>query len=148
MNEFSAGGVIIKKRPEGILVLLIKDGYGRWTWPKGNIEKGETPQEAAIREIREEVGLKNIRPLDKLDVIKYVYRLKGKLIFKTVYLFLFEAQGEESLKVLKEEIEDAQWLTPDEALRRIEYKGAKEVLKKAIGRFREGLLNGQTDRSN
>lgn len=134
-REFSSGGIVAKKTDSGLKILLIKDGYGRWTWPKGNIEKGETSQNAAIREIREEVGLKNIRLIDKIDSIKYFYRLKGKLIFKTVYLYLFEAEGNENLKVLKAEINDAKWLAPDEAVEKIDYKGSKETLKKALAVF-------------
>lgn len=134
-REFSSGGVVIKKVGSYFKILLIKDGYGHWTWPKGNIEKTETSQVAAIREIGEEVGLKNITLIDKITEIKYFYRLKEKLIFKTVYIYLFEATGNERIRILKSEIEDAKWLLPKEALERIEYKGAKEVLKKAIDRF-------------
>ncbi len=136
-KEFSSGGVIIKKYPAGLKVLLIKDGYGHWTWPKGNIEAGESPQDAATREIAEEVGLKDIELIDKIADIRYYYRLKGRLIFKTVYLYLFETRMEEPIKVLKSEIDDAQWLSPEIALERVEYKGSKEVLKKAIDRFKK-----------
>lgn len=137
MKEFSSGGVIIKQSPAGLNVLLIKDGYGRWTWPKGNIEAGESPQEAAIREIGEEVGLKDIELIDKITDIKYFYRLKGKPVFKMVNLYLFEAKSEEPLKILKTEIEDAQWFPPEAALERVEYRGSKEVLKKAIAQFKK-----------
>jgi 8-oxo-dGTP pyrophosphatase MutT (NUDIX family) len=136
-REFSSGGVIIKRHGGELRILLIKDGYGHWTWPKGNIEKGESPPEAAIREIGEEVGLKKIRLIDKVSDIKYFYRLKGRLRFKTVYLYLFEARGEEALKVLKSEIEEAQWLSPEAALEKVEYRGSKEVLKKAIERMKK-----------
>ena len=127
----------MKKTSLGLKVLLIRDGYGRWTWPKGNIEEGESPQDAAIREIGEEAGLKNLDIIDKIDAVHYFYRLKGKLIFKTVYLYLFEAKGNERLKALECEIEDARWLPPEEALKNIEYKGAKKILKKAIDRFKK-----------
>lgn len=54
MTEVSAGGIVF--RPDG-KVLLIKDAYGRWTLPKGHVEAGETREEAAVREIREETGI-------------------------------------------------------------------------------------------
>lgn len=136
-REFSSGGIVAKKAGPAFKILLIKDGYGHWTWPKGNIEKGETSQETAIREIGEEVGLKNIRPIEKIDTIRYFYRLKGKLIFKTVYIYLFELKGNEKLKALCSEIADAKWFSPHEALNKIEYKGSREVLKKAIDKFKE-----------
>ncbi|NQU73433.1 MAG: NUDIX domain-containing protein [Candidatus Omnitrophica bacterium] len=136
-REFSSGGVVIKRIDTGFKILLIKDGYGRWTWPKGNIEKGETSQDAAIREIAEEVGLQYIKLIDKIDKTQYFYRLKGEPIFKTVYIYLFELKKNEKLKVLKSEIDDAKWLSPEEALKRIEYKGSRKILEKAIDRFKK-----------
>jgi 8-oxo-dGTP diphosphatase len=136
-REFSSGGVVAKKTASGFNILLIKDSYGHWTWPKGNIEKGETPQGAAVREIGEETGLKDINLLGDLGKTQYFYSRDKKRIFKTVYLYLFEASGGSELKVLKDEIDSAEWLSSEEALARIGYNGAKEVLKKAIDRFKE-----------
>lgn len=50
-REFSAGGIVMRWERQKPKVLLIKDSYGRWTWPKGNIDKGESSKDAAIREI-------------------------------------------------------------------------------------------------
>lgn len=146
VREFSAGGIIIKRFKDDFRVLLIKDGYGRWTWPKGNIEKKETSQETAIREIKEEVGLRNIKVIDSIDLIKYFYKLKGELIFKTVSLFLVEAVGDESITPLKSEIQDANWFELDEALKTVEYKGARRLLQKAIDRYREYLKNDKKEK--
>ncbi len=133
--EFSAGGIVARATEEGLKVLLIKDSYGRWTWPKGKIEKGETPEQAAIREIREETGLKDIEIIYKIGNVKYFYRLKAELIFKTVHVYLFKHRGREALKILYKEIQAGAWFTPKEALRKIEYRGAKQFLKKGIKRF-------------
>lgn len=135
--EFSAGGIVARSGEEGSEVLLIKDSYGRWTWPKGKIEKGETPEQAAIREIGEETGLKDIELVCKIGDVKYFYRLKAELIFKKVYVYLFKQTGRETLRILHKEIQDGVWLTPLEALRRIEYRGAEKFLKKAIKKFLE-----------
>lgn len=135
-HEFSSGGIIIKKGGNGIHILLVKDSYGRWTWPKGHVEKGETPIEAATREIGEEVGLKELRLIDEIARISYFYRREGKLIYKTVLLFLFEATGSQEIKVQLTELKDARWLDPKDALKKVEYKGAKGILKKAIEKFR------------
>lgn len=136
-KEFSAGGIIIKKTEGGFSVLLIKDGYSRWTWPKGKIEGKETPEEAAKREIKEEVGLALLNTLQELDKVEYFYRLKGKLIFKTVYLFLFEVNGGEKLVPLKSEIKEAVWFSVEAAVTKVEYKGAKELLEKALESFKK-----------
>lgn len=133
-REFSAGGIVILKMEEGIKVLLIKDRYGHWTWPKGNIEKGESSKEAAIREIKEEVGIENIKIIEKLGQVQYFYRLKGALRLKTVYLYICETK-DSNLKTQKLELEDAKWFIPQEAIKRIEYKGAKDLLEKAISKY-------------
>ena len=136
-REFSSGGIVIKSRGSKIRILLIKDPYGKWTWPKGNIDKGETSLDAAKREIREETGLKNIEPLSKIGQTNYFYKRKKRLIYKTVYLYLFKLSGNEKLSIQKREIEDGGWFSEEEALSRIGYKGSKDFLKKAIGVFRQ-----------
>ena len=78
-REFSAGGIVVKRQGRGFDVLLIKDSYGRWSWPKGHIERDEKSADAALREIEEEVGLKNLRILGKAGRSNYFYRLEGKL---------------------------------------------------------------------
>lgn len=133
-REFSSGGIVARKRGRSFLVLLIKDGYGRWTWPKGNIDKGETAQEAALREIGEEVGITDIHLLEKVGKTEYFYRLRGRLTFKTVYLYLCETR-QARLVIQKTEIDAGRWFSPKEALKKVEYRGAKELLKKALDRF-------------
>ena len=58
------------------------------------------------------------------------------LIFKTVFFFLLEATGREKLTVQKSEIDDARWFKPEIALKMVEYKGAKEMLEKAIKMYK------------
>ena len=135
-RQFSAGGVVIKKERKEVKVLLIKDSYGHWIWPKGHIEKGESAEEAAIREISEETGLKTLEIVKKLGKQEYYFTLKGKKIFKTVMVFLLKANAREKLKIQAEEIEDARWFSAEKALKTIEYKGSRAHLKKAITIFK------------
>lgn len=135
-REFSAGGIIVRKKGRGLEVLLIKDSYGRWAWPKGKIDQGEQSADTALREIKEEVGLKDIRILGKIGRSNYFFRLKGELIFKTVFFFLVEAKGLERLKTQRSEIQKAQWFKLNVALKTVEYKGAKELLTKAIKMYK------------
>ena len=143
-REFSAGGIVVKRERGRLKVLLIKDGYGRWTWPKGNIGKGESSEDAALRETKEETGLKKLRVVERIDKINYFYRLHGELIFKTVYLFLIETKGREPLRIQAAEIQDARWFTPEETLETVAYKGAKEILKKAIERAKSACSSENT----
>ncbi|MBN3039194.1 MAG: NUDIX hydrolase [Candidatus Omnitrophica bacterium] len=135
-REFSAGGIVFRNTDKAFEVLLIKDAYGRWTWPKGHIDQGESSQEAALREVGEEVGLRNVRILKKVGRTNYFFRLKGELIFKTVFFFLMEADKKDAIQVETDEIEDAKWFKPELALKKVEYKGAKEMLDKAIKKYK------------
>lgn len=139
--EISAGGVVfrrIKNSKEKFMFLLIKDSYGRWALPKGKIEKKETPEETAIREIGEETGIFDLKIIDKLDTIQYFFRFKGQPISKTVHNFLLETIQEE-LKP-NYEIQGAKWLSKEEALNTIAYSNTKEIIKKAINKL-EGIKN-------
>ena len=132
-REISAGGIVWNSKTKNIL--LIKDSYGRWALPKGVIEKGETSEQAAIREVQEETGLKNLKILEKLWEIKYYYQLKGEKIFKIVIFFLMET---EDIELKHEwEVKEAQWLEPQEALEKLEYENSKSLLSKAIEKLRK-----------
>ena len=136
-KQFAAGGVVVKKEDDGFSVLLIKDSYGHWIWAKGHIEEGETPQEAAVREVAEETGLKSLSVLEELGRQEYYFTLKGKKIFKTVHVFLIEAAPGEELDIQTSEIQAAEWFTPEEALGKIEYEGSSILLGKGIRIFRK-----------
>lgn len=131
-REFSAGGIILKREGRSFKILLIKDSYGHWSWPKGKIEQGESPQEAALREVSEEVGLTSVRILGKAGESKYFFRFKGELISKIVHFFVMETRSEEKIRIQQSEIQGAEWFFPQDALAAMEYRGAKELLQKAI----------------
>jgi len=133
IKEFSAGGVVIKKENNQIKYLLIKDGNGHWTLPKGHIEGEEEIKEAALREIQEETGLTDLKIVRNLETIKYFYCRDNDLILKMVHLFLIEARGNEELKPQRAEITGARWVDGKEALKLASYKNTKDILQKAIG---------------
>ena len=135
-REVSSGGVVIKNESGGIRILLIKDPYGKWTWPKGKLDKGETSLNAAVREIGEETGLKNIKVISRIGRTDYFYKRDGKLIYKTVYMYLFKFRCGEKLVIQKSEIEDGEWCSEEEALSRVGYRGAKRMLSRAIITFK------------
>ncbi len=125
-REFSAGGVLFKDEE----VLLIKNISNVWTFPKGNIERGEEPQETAIREVREETSVTG-RVVTYIGSINYWYTLKGERVFKTVYYYLMEyVEGEPKPSW---EVKDARFFPALEAAKIIKYRGDKEIYRKALG---------------
>lgn len=109
-KEQSAGGLIVSKKANGWWVLLMKDKNGKWTFPKGKIEKNEDYLTAAKREIREEVGIEGLTQMATLSPISYWYFRNGS-IHKTVQYFLFKtAQQKKPVAQTDEGILDAAWV--------------------------------------
>lgn len=134
-RAFSAGGVVFKVEKNSIFVLLISTRGGHvWALPKGLIEKGESPEKAAIREIEEETGIKG-RIVDELGEVSYWFRLKDEKYFKTVKYYLVQ-YSEGSINP-DFEVDSAEWFEIDEALKRLTYKSDREILEKAMEKLSE-----------
>ena len=122
LKEVSAGGVVFRRRDGRAEILLIEDRYARWTLPKGKREKGETNEETALREIREETGVSGriLRPLTTVRY-RYFHPDRGD-VEKEVHYFLVEATSE-ALDPALSEIGGARWLSPEEAFRLMQREG-------------------------
>lgn len=132
--EFSAGGIIYQNLPDKKFELaLILDPYGKWTFPKGKIEKQELPELAAKREVAEELGIAEPEIVTLLEKIDYWFKKSDILIHKFVYFYLMRASEKTVLRAQSSEIKDAKWFGPDEALNILGYKKENEaLLQKAI----------------
>lgn len=132
-REVSAGGVVFRRSPKGLEVVLIKAG-DRWSFPKGSIEKGESDAAAALREIAEETGLPQtrLRIQGRLPDIEYAFVWGETLIFKTVRNFLVRLTGESPFNPQLSEIEEVAWFTPEAAFKAIGFKNARETLGAAL----------------
>jgi 8-oxo-dGTP pyrophosphatase MutT (NUDIX family) len=99
------------------------------------VERGEQPEETAVREVREETGLvAEIRV--PLGDISYRYVWEGERILKKVSFFLMEAlAGDVSLH--DREMEEVRWFPVGEVVGRASYRGEKEVLRRAVGALAE-----------
>lgn len=111
---------------------------GTWALPKGRIDPGESADETAVREVREETGLE-ARLVEKLGDVKYVYTRKdGERVFKVVSFFLLRA-GRGRLGAIDErmrvEVAEARWLPLEDAPRLLAYKGEREMAAKARDRL-------------
>ncbi len=127
--EKSSGAVVFRK-DKHVKYLLLHYEAGHWDFPKGHIEKNESEQQAALREIKEETGVSGVSFVDGFkETIKYFYKKEGKTVFKTVVFFIAETKTEK-VKISFEHI-GSEWLEYKDAFERLTYKNAKDVLEKA-----------------
>ena len=123
--ENSCGAIVFNENTEKIL--LVKMHNGNWGFPKGHIEKNETKEETAIREVLEETNVR-IKIIPNFErEIKYIPNEKT---IKKVTIFMGITQDEE-VTIDTFEIEDFKWCTYEEALKLVTYKLQKDVLENA-----------------
>ena len=129
-SEISAGCVLYRKQDGKTYFLLLHYEAGHWDFPKGHIEKGETHKHTVSREVKEETGIRKIKFVHGFqERIEYFYRREGRLVRKDVYFYL-AGTNEKDVMISKEHT-GFEWLPYEEALARLTYKNAKEVLEKA-----------------
>jgi 8-oxo-dGTP pyrophosphatase MutT (NUDIX family) len=128
-REISAGAVIFRRDGE-TRFLLLHYGAGHWDFVKGNVEEDEGEKETVLREIREETGIEDAVFLEDFkEKISYFYKREKKTIYKEVIFYLAETKTEE-IRLSYEHI-GYDWLKYEDALQKLTYKNAKDVLKKA-----------------
>jgi ADP-ribose pyrophosphatase YjhB (NUDIX family) len=132
VDEVSAGGLVVDTT--GKLGLLIgrrdqKDVSGKrilWSLPKGHIEDGETPEQAALREVQEETGIESI--IEKsLGVIDFWFMAGGKRIHKTVHHYLFRENGG-FLVAQETEVDEVAWFPLSEIVAKLAYPDEKKLI--------------------
>ncbi|HVX86783.1 MAG TPA: NUDIX domain-containing protein [Phycisphaerae bacterium] len=145
-REFSAGFILFREdaaAPGGIAYLLLD--YGKhWDYAKGHLEEGETAWQAAVRELREETGIRQVDRVTRFERdMQYVfYSPKKGQVHKTVTYFLGRTRAA-AVKV-SEEHEGYAWLGYEEALERLTYENAREMLRAA----HEALMKGRSAGGN
>jgi 8-oxo-dGTP pyrophosphatase MutT (NUDIX family) len=132
-TEVSAGGVVYRREPGGVDVVLAarrtRRGDLAWGLAKGGIEADESPEEAAVREVREETGIE-AQIEASLGETRYFYVWEDVRIRKTVHFFLMRATGGDPNN-RDDEMEDVRWFPLERALKRAAYRGEREVLGRA-----------------
>lgn len=128
--------MIFKAKEDGIQVVLIshynQKGKLIWCLPKGSVEKGESLQQTAVREVREETGIFG-RILEKIGQIQYWFYSKEEetKIFKTVHFYLLEyLTGNE--KDHDSEVDEARWVALQEALGMLTHSSERAIMEKAV----------------
>ncbi len=125
----SAGGVVL--RQQEVLLIRVSDIKGRpvWSFPKGRLDAGETPAQAAVREVREETGW-SCRIDADLSTTEYWFQREGRRFRKTVVWFKMVPL--ELTGVPDGEVEEVQWVEQTEALRRLTYASDAALLSHAL----------------
>jgi 8-oxo-dGTP pyrophosphatase MutT (NUDIX family) len=127
VEETSAGGLVLDDSRRGALIGR-QDRRGRMVWslPKGHIEAGETPEAAAIREIREETGISGsiVAPL---GVIDFWFMAENRRVHKTVHHFLLQAVGGE-LSSDDAEVDSVEWVSLADMSTRLAYADERRLM--------------------
>ena len=137
-TQVSAGGAVFREQATTVEVALISVGNTpRWQLPKGLVDRGETPEVAALREIREEAGIE-ATIVDKIETVEYWYQAKveGRRVryHKFVHFFLMlYVSG--NVAEHDHEVNEARWVEIGAALELIAFKSERGVLEKARARM-------------
>jgi 8-oxo-dGTP pyrophosphatase MutT (NUDIX family) len=143
-QEISAGGVVVRGEPgrgdEQVVVIVptrrAPDGSRVLGLPKGHVDPGETPLQAAEREVREETGIV-AEPVRELGEARYWYRRDGHTISKAVSFFLFSyLEGDTADH--DDEVEEARWIGLREAQTALSHAGEREMVVRALACLEEG----------
>ncbi len=133
-KEVSAGGVVYRRTSEGTIEVVLASRRTRrgdlaWGLAKGGIETGESKDQAAIREVREETGLTAVIEADLGDT-KYMYVWEDVRIRKTVHFFLMRHTGGDPGD-RDDEMEEIRWFPMERAVKRAAYRGERDMLTRA-----------------
>lgn len=146
---YSAGGIVVKpsfaKASKGemvggdVFVLVAQNSKHKgWDFPKGHLETGETSEQAAIREVFEEVGVVG-EIIEKVGESKYFYYEDKTRVLKTVVYFLMKFVSQEEATT-PEEISEVVWLPPAEVKEKLTFGDTKDVWEKAKEKIDGGDL--------
>jgi len=134
-KERSAGVVVCMEKPDGNRFLLLNYPTGHWDFVKGKIEQGETLHQTAVRETKEETGISDLEFVEGFEEkINYNFQFEGELIQKEVIFFLAKTKTD-TVNVSHEHL-DYTWLDYENALEKVTYQNAKNILSKANKLFR------------
>jgi 8-oxo-dGTP diphosphatase len=127
----ASGGVVWRRGERGVEVVVVhRPRYDDWSLPKGKLDRGEGWEQAALREVEEEVGLR-CRLGDELPPVGYTDH-KGRA--KVVRYWLMEPEGDPAFEP-NEEVDEMLWLTPGEAAGTLSYPHDGELVRAAAQRL-------------
>ena len=131
--ETSYGGVVVRGDE---LLVITPTGRTVTGLPKGGMEAGETPEQSAAREVREETGIE-ANVLEPLGDVRYTYRRGGRRVRKTVHFFLCEyVRG--STADHDHEVDNARWIALKSARETLSYPGERALIERLLSKTASG----------
>lgn len=135
-----AAGGFVRNAENKLLVFFRR---GSWDLPKGKIDRGETPEQAAVREVQEETGLVNLKLGAWLTHTYHTYELKGARILKKTWWYRMETADTQLVPQTEEDIEEICWVEPETWLAGgpVVYPNIREVIELGMegGIIKRGL---------
>lgn len=135
VEQVSAGGVAYRLNEGKIeIAIILTSPERRWQLPKGMIDDGETPELAALREVREEAGI-DTELKDALDRTEYWFTAERDGVrnrfHKYVHWFLLRYNGGD-VRDHDHEVEEARWVEAGQALKMLVFKNERDMVEKAV----------------
>lgn len=112
----AAGGIVQNEKQEILMIFRLE----KWDFPKGKVEAGEEYAEAAVREVEEETGLKDITLGEPLPSTFHTYELHGEPILKETHWYTMRAHSQSLTPQTVEDITQAVWVPIEEVSRKLE----------------------------
>ena len=134
LQETSYGGVAV--RGDDVLVITPAGRRRVTSLPKGGRDAGETPEQTAAREVREETGI-NVTVREPLGDVQYWYRRSGRRVFKTVHFYLCDFVSG-STRDHDHEVENARWIPLEEARTALSFPGERELIERLLSKLAPG----------
>ena len=128
----AAGGVVWRRAGDTVAIAIAhRPRYDDWSLPKGKLDKGESWEDAALREVEEEIGLR-CRLGEELEPVSYKDR-KGRV--KVVRYWLMEPENDVAFTP-NDEVDELRWLAPPEAAEVLSYPRDAELVREVARRLK------------